>query len=59
MAYPDEDGKLHLEPGYFRLMVGPEKGGLKTRVQLRGSGSGMNQTDFRLKNYLQQDIGTE
>lgn len=59
MAYPDEDGKLHLEPGYFRLMVGPEKAGLKTRVQLRGSGAGMNQTDFRLKNYLQQDIGTE
>lgn len=55
LAYPDEEGKQHLEAGYFNLHVG----NLKKRFSLRNPGQGMNQADYKLKNYLQQDIGTE
>ena len=53
-SYPDEVGGLHLEEGYFVIEIG----GLKKRVSLRAAGNGLNQKDFKLKNYLQEDIGT-
>lgn len=54
LSYPDEAGNIHVEEGYFMLEVG----GLKKRILLKGAGKQVNTGDFKLKNYLQEEIGT-
>lgn len=54
LSYPDERGTAQLEMGWFELSVG----GLKRRFFLRGKGADKID-DFKLKGYLQEQIGTE
>lgn len=55
LSFPDEIGNQLLEEGYFVLTID----NLKARFGVINKGGDLRKGDFNLKNYLQEEIGTE